>query len=257
MALSILAFVGGGLAVNWLSDSGLSPWGGTDSAELTPPAAPAPEPTPPPVNPVLASPGAPQILQPIADSARTEAMLVAMAARRAISVGAPLGDVGTRLDTAFEQSQPQAVARVRAAEKEAMTPTKLAAEFDSVAPQLSREPEMSWSRLRQEILTMFVLHTSDAPPPAADAQLQRARDLVLTGSVESAIRLVETMPGAANAQDWLAKARRYVETQRALDMLEKAALSMPMVAQPSMVAPPATDTAPAIETKPELTAPAI
>ena len=42
---------------------------------------------------MLASPVAPQILQPIADSARTEAMLVAMATRRAINAGAPLGDL--------------------------------------------------------------------------------------------------------------------------------------------------------------------
>lgn len=237
VALSILAFVGGGLAISWLSSSGLAPWDETPLAGSDARDAALPEAAPPPVNPMLASPVAPQILQPIADSARTEAMLVAMATRRAINAGAPLGDLGPRIETAFGQSQPQALARIKAAEKEGMTPVKLAAEFDSIAPQLSREPEMSWSRFRQEILTMFVLHTSDAPPPTADAQLQRTRDLVLTGNVESAIRLVAAMPGAANARDWLAKARRYVETQRALDSLEKAALSMPMVAQQPVIAP--------------------
>lgn len=236
-ALSILAFAGGGLAIGWLSSSGLAPWEKSTPAGPAAPITVLPEPAPPPVNPMLASPVAPQILQPIADSARTEAMLVAMAARRAINAGAPLGDLGPRIETAFGQSQLQALARIKAAEKEGMTPAKLAAEFDSISSVLIREPEMSWSRIRQEILTMFVLHTSDAPPPAADAQLRRARDLVLTGNVDSAIRLVAVMPGAANARDWLAKARRYVETQRALDSLENAALSMPMVAQQPVITP--------------------
>lgn len=250
VALSILAFVGGGLAVNWLSTSGLSPWGeGTPSAPVAP-VAPLPEVTPPPVNPMLAAPAAPQILQPIADSTRTEAMLVAMAARRAMGVGAPLGDIEPRLDAAFAQSQPQALARIRAAAKNGLTPAKLAAEFDTIAPALNRDPETSWSRIQHELSTMFVLHMSDAPPPSADAQIAGVRDLILTGNVESAIRLVSAMPGAANARDWLARARRYVETQRALDTLEKAALAMPMVAQQPMVAPAPDATAPAGEAQP-------
>ena len=134
-----------------------------------------------------------------------------------------------------------------------MTPVKLAAEFDAIAPSLNRDPEMSWARIQRELSTLFVLHTSDAPPSSENAQIQRIRDLILTGNVESAMRLVSAMPGAAKAQDWLAKARRYVETQRALDSLEKAALAMPMVAQQPMIAPSpdasAADSAP--QTVPE------
>jgi hypothetical protein len=237
VALSILAFVGGGLAVNWLATSGLSPWGEAAPSAPAGPVVPLPEIAPPPVNPMLAAPAAPQILQPIADSARTEAMLVAMAARRAVAAGAPLGDIEPRLDAAFGQSQPQALARIRAASKNGITPARLAAEFDAISPGLERDPEMSWARIRHELSTMFELHMSDAPPPTADAQIARTRDLILSGNVESATRLVAAMPGAANAKDWLAKARRYVETQQALDTLEKAALAMPMVAQQPMVAP--------------------
>ncbi|HMT41501.1 MAG TPA: hypothetical protein PKC48_02660 [Sphingorhabdus sp.] len=241
VALSILAFVGGGLVVSWLSTSGLSPWGEVAPSAPEAPVAPMPEIAPPPVNPMLAAPVVPQILQPIADSARTEAMLVAMAARRAIGASAPLGEIEPRLDAAFGQSQPQALARIRSAAKDGLTPVKLATEFDAIAPSLSRDPEMSWARIQRELSTMFVLHMSDAPPPSTDAQIARTRDLILTGNVESAMRLVSAMPGAANAKDWLAKARRYVETQRALDSLEKAALSMPMVAQQPMVAPPLSE----------------
>lgn len=210
---------------------------------------------PPPVNPMLATPVAPQILQPIADSARTEAMLVAMAARRAVGAGAPLGEIEPRLDAAFGQSQPQALARIRSATKDGLTPVKLATEFDAIAPSLSRDPEMSWARIQRELSTMFVLHMSDAPPPSADARISRTRDLILTGNVESAMRLVSAMPGAANAKDWLAKARRFVETQQALDRLEKAALAMPMVAQQPVIAPSPDTAPPAGAAQPEVQSP--
>lgn len=255
VALSILAFVGGGVAVNWLSTSGLTPWGEATPSVPDAPVAALPGVAPPPVNPMLAAPATPQILQPIADSARTEAMLVAMSARRAIGAGAPLGEIEPRLDAAFGQSQPQALARIRAAIKDGLTPVKLAAEFDTIAPSLSRDPETSWARIQRELSTMFVLHMSDAPPPSADAQVTRTRDLILTGNVESAMRLVSAMPGVANAKDWLAKARRFVETQQALDSLEMAALAMPMVAHQPMIAPAPDEASPATETQSEAQAP--
>ncbi|MCC6479431.1 hypothetical protein [Sphingorhabdus sp.] len=236
VALSILAFVGGGLAISWLAPSGLSPFGsemaGTPS---TPLAEAGPSVAAPPVNPVLAAAGAPQILQPIADSARTEAMLVAMAARRSLGAGAPLGPLAPRLDAMFGASQPQALVRIRASAKEGLTPASLAAEFDAVAPRLANDNAMSWERAQREARTLFVLRRSEGAALSRDAQLQRIRDLILTGNIDSAIRLVSAMPGAANADGWLVKARRYRDAQLALDTLEQAALAMPMAAQ---VAPP-------------------
>ena len=43
------------------------------------------DPAPPIANPMTAAPLVPQIIQPIADSTRTEAMLTVMAARRAVA----------------------------------------------------------------------------------------------------------------------------------------------------------------------------
>jgi hypothetical protein len=70
------------------------------------------------------------------------------------------------------------------------------------------------------------------------------------------MRLVSAMPGSANAKDWLARARRFVETQQALDSLEKAALAMPMVAQQPMIAPAPETIPPAGEAQPAVQPPA-
>lgn len=227
VALGVFAFAGGGLAVSWLASSGISPWDNAPSTAATPDMAPS-EPAPTTANPMTVAPLVPQIVQPIADSARTEAMLVAMAARRAIAAGAPLGDLAPRLQNSFGTSQPQALARVIAADRERLTPPILLAEFDRIAPDLAREPEMNWKGLQQEVATLFVLRRGDAAAPDGDAGVQRARDFIASGNVESALRFIERMPGAAYAPAFIQRARRYVETQKALDALEAAALTMPV-----------------------------
>lgn len=237
VALSILAFVGGGLAIGWLSSSGITPW------ETAAPSAPAvtelaDEAAPPPANTMMTTTVAPQILQPIADSARTEAMLVAIGARRAIAMGAPLGDLNPRLDAAFGKTQPQALSRIRAAEKEGLTPVKLATEFDAIAESLTEDRVLTWDRMQREVASLFVLRKSDSAKPTHDAQLQRIRDLVLTGNIDTAIKLVAPLPGAAKAEDWLLKARRYRDAQLALDSLEKYAMALPVAAQPVLAPAP-------------------
>lgn len=239
-ALSILAFVGGGLTIGWLSSTGLTPWEADSPAAPAAPLSPdAAMVAPPPVNPMVTTGVAPQILQPIADSTRTEAMLVAIAARRAIDTGLPLGDLNPRLDAAFGATQPQALVRIRAVEKEGLTPARLAAEFDSIAPMLAEGNDATWDKMRREARNLFTLRRSNTAPAPRDAQLQRIRDLLLSGNAASAIALVTAMPGAAQAQDWLVRARRYSDAQAALDTLEKYALAMPMIApQAAPLAPP-------------------
>lgn len=198
---------------------------------------------------------APQILQPIADSTRTEAMLVAMAARRAIGAGAALGDLNPRLDAAFGATQPQALARIRAAEKERLTPARLASEFDAVAPALASDSGSNWNRIRREAGNLFVLRRSDSVRPSRDAQIQRVRDLLLSGDAGSAIALVSVMPGAAKAQDWLVMVRRYRDAQTALDALEKYALAMPVIAPQAPSAAPVPAAPPPTPPTPETGAP--
>lgn len=245
VALGVLAFAGGGLAVSWLASSGISPWENAPTSADAPDTVPS-EPAPATANPMTVAPLVPQIVQPIADSARTEAMLVAMAARRAIATGAPLGDLAPRLQNSFGASQPQALARVIAAERERLTPPALLAEFDRMAPNLAREPEMNWKDLQREVATLFVLRRGDAAAPDRNADVQRTRDFIASGNVESALRFIETMPGAANARSFTERARRYVETQKALDALEAAALALPVapVTPPGPATPPESGSAP-------------
>jgi hypothetical protein len=227
--LAVLAFAGGGIAVNWLSSAGLSPWSAPAPAAPSSPVLPEPTPhdtIPPVANPVVAAPVVPQIVQPIVDSARTEAMLVAMSARRAVEAGTPLGDLAPRLQSAFGESSPAALAQILAADKERLTAAQMLKDFDAIAPMLRRPSTWNFDRLLKEMSTLFVIRRSDTPPPAEDAQLQIARDYLAAGNVAAALRFVSAMPGAVNAAEWIAKARRYVDRQQALEALEQAALTM-------------------------------
>lgn len=238
-ALAILAFIGGGLAISWLSSSGLMPWS-ADPQTQSEATADISGPVPPVANPMTATPLVPQIIQPIADSARTEAMLSVMAARRAMSAGAPLGDIAGRLQASFANTQPQALATILAADRDRLTPALLLSDFDAIAPQLVREPAMNWDGLQRELASLFVLRRTGSPPETVNGQLLQARDFLAGGNVEAAMRFVATLPGAANGRAWMAKARQYVETQRALDQLETAALALPVapVTPPGPVAIP-------------------
>jgi hypothetical protein len=164
-------------------------------------------------------------------------MMVAMAARRAIEAGAPLGELSPRLQRSFAASSPAALARILAADRQRLTVTQLLADFDATAPMLRERPVMSWDRLRSEISTLFVIRSADTPPPTVDAQLQVARDYLASGNVKAALRMVAALPGAANAQGWMAEARRFVETQAALDEIDQAALTMPSAAISAAPAP--------------------
>jgi hypothetical protein len=226
VALSILAFIGGGLAISWLDNAGLAPW--AEPAPVPPPViAPVvdipPTPAPAPMT-------APQAAPPVADSARTEAMLAIMAARRANAAGLPLGDLQPRLQASFAQTQPQALARLLAADREGVTSQALLRDFDLIAPSLLRDQKTTWQKMQAEAQTLFVLRRGDKVPSGAESNLARARDYLSSGNVEAAMRFVQSLPGAANARGWLEKAARYREAQVALDVLEQAALSMPAAA---------------------------
>ncbi len=226
IALTVLGLIAGALAFSWLSSAGLMPWGKTAaSPALINPATMAPSSAAASPAPIL--PIAPQFVQPIADSARTEAMLVAMATRRALAAGAPLGTLGPRLNAAFAQSQPDALAKVTAAANDKLTTTDLLREFDTIAPALARGPETSWASVQREVGTLFVIRRAGSAPEPVKAQIDRARDYLASGNVEGAVRFIEPLPGVANARGWLMKARRYIDTQKALVLLEQAALAVP------------------------------
>jgi len=166
---------------------------------------------------------------------RAEALLVALATRRAVERGQPLGYLETPLRVRFGDSQPTAVDEIIAAAQKPVTIGGLTEEFALLEPRLVSGPanEGTWDWLSRQIGSMFVIRHDDTPSPAPESRLARARAALAGQRVDLAIAEVERMPGKDAATDWLAHARDWQNTQHALDQIESAALAIPTVA-PSM-----------------------
>jgi hypothetical protein len=184
-----------------------------------------------------------QAISASGQASRAEALLVAIAARRAIERGQPLGSLETALRVRFGDTQPTAVDRIVAAAQKPDTIGGLDEEFAQLAPRLAGGPanERTWDWLSRQIGSLFIIRHDDMPSPAPESRLARARTALAGERVDVAIAEVERMPGKDAATDWLAHARDWVATQRALDQIESAALAIPAVA----ALPVAPATAPA------------
>ncbi|MFM5952760.1 MAG: hypothetical protein ACKOPE_00440 [Novosphingobium sp.] len=163
------------------------------------------------------------------NTARAEALLVALAARRAIERGATLGYLEDQLKLRFGAANPAAVSTIIAAAKDPVTLDRLAAELDRLAPQLTGTgpDEGSWSRFRRQVSDLFVVHRDQPGLDAPAARLDHARLLLRSGQVDSAIEEVSRLPTSKAAGDWLAMARRYAQAESALDQIEQTALAEP------------------------------
>lgn len=186
------------------------------------------------------------------NTARAEALLVALAARRAVERGAELGYLEEQLRLRFGTARPAAVDAVIGAAKQPVTLVQLSAELNQLTPVLSGEaPEQgAWSRFRRQMSDLFVVHRTAPGTSNVESRLAQAQLLLRTGQVDGAAELVAGLPGRAAAGDWIAKAKRYSGAMQALDQIEQAALSEPeklkagtgeAVRQPG----PAVDPAPA------------
>lgn len=206
-----------------------------------------------------------ELLGPQADAAaakavRAEALLVAIAARRALDRGAPLGYLEDQLRLRFGDAQPNAVATVIDAARTPLTLEELLAGLDALGPTLAQAPDTAgpWQQLRHEIAGLFVFRRESAPSPAPKALLERARLLIEAGRTSDAINAVSRLPGAAEARDWMVAARRYDSARRALDVLETSALlDGQITAEQAPAAPVAASPRPAPAPRPAETPPAI
>jgi hypothetical protein len=160
------------------------------------------------------------------NSARAEALLVAFAARRSVDRGAALGYLEDQLRLRFGNAQPNAVATVIDASHTPVTLEQLLAGLDTLAPALTEAPSDAdaWTKVKRQIASLFVIRHETAPSPAPVATLQRARILLQSGRIGDAITAVQRLPGSSGATDWFTAARRYDDVQRALDVLETAAV---------------------------------
>ncbi len=246
LGTALIAFVLGAAAVGYAAWQGLVPWRQASSVRLAgPPAGPAPAAVQldaPAVGGLAAQAdhleGRMSALEARLDAlgsraeaaageaTRAEALLVAFAARRALDRGAPLGPLEDLLRLRFGDKQPNAVGTVIAAGRRPVTLDQLIAGLDSLAPSLTQGPATAsaWEKLRREVSGLFVIRRDSAPSPLPQVMLHRARVLLEAGQTEDSIAEVLRLPGAGEAGEWIAAARRYDGARRALDLLETAAL---------------------------------
>ena len=161
------------------------------------------------------------------NAARAEALLVAFSARRAIERGMPLGYLEDQLKLRFGEAQPKAVATITETARAPITLDRLAAMLEVIAPRLAKAPatESSLTRMRRELANLFILrHEQATPSPNAQLRLDHARICLREGRIEDAIADLQRLPGAADAGDWIAAARRFAAAEAALDTIEATAL---------------------------------
>lgn len=177
------------------------------------------------------------------NTARAEGLLIAFATRRALDKGAELGYLSDQLRLRFGDALPNAVNTVISFSRQPVTLDQLIARLDGLAPQLqSGDDRPSLQRFTDELGALFTIRRESAPSPQPEKRLERARQFLQSGRANSAIAEVRNLPGAVNAAGWLRDAERYAATQRALDLIETAAVLEPRrlrdgagdrVAQPS------------------------
>jgi hypothetical protein len=163
------------------------------------------------------------------NAARAEGLLIAFAARRALDRGLSLGYIEAQLRERFGASQPQAVATIIGASRDPITLEELQLGLDDLAPALTTgtADEGWWPALRSELAGLAVVRKAGTPSPVPAERLRHARRMLEGGQVEKALVEVARLPGRTKAQNWMAAARRYIQTRRALDVVETAAILTP------------------------------
>jgi hypothetical protein len=157
---------------------------------------------------------------------RADALVVAFAARRAIDRGVALGYLENLLVDRFGAQHQQAVGTIIAASHQPVRLNDLIAQYETLGPELRRGgPQDSWwTNFRRGLGSLIEVRRADRPAMNPDARYSRALQRLSSGDVDQALAETMRLPGAANATEWVDKARRYVAAHRALDEIESAAL---------------------------------
>ena len=162
------------------------------------------------------------------NAARAEGLLISFATRRSIERGAELGYLADQLRLRFGDALPNAVRTLVGMSRNPVTIDQLLARLEGLEPALRASPEEpGLQRLRRELSNLFVIRRQTAPSPQPQRRIDRARMFLETGRYEAAIEEVQNMPGADAADQWIADVRRYAAAQRALDLIETAAVLEP------------------------------
>jgi hypothetical protein len=157
---------------------------------------------------------------------RADALVVAFAARRAVDRGVALGFLEPLLIDRFGAHHQQAVAVIITGARQPVRLNDLISEYETIGPDLRRGGPQDnwWANFRRELGSLVEVHRADRPAVNAEARYQRGLRRLTSGDVDQALAETMRLPGAANAGDWVGRARRYVAVHRALDEVESAAL---------------------------------
>ncbi len=185
----------------------------------------------------------------VGNADRAEGLLVAFAARRALDRGVALGYIEGLLSQRFGDSKRQAVATIITASRQPVTLQELQDGLQELGPQLTSggTDQNWWDALKAEFGGLVTIRKAGTPSPAPAERLRRATRRLEAGQVDVALAELLRLPGRDTAEDWIAKARRYVSARRALDEIETAALLEPHTAPaaaPARAASPPAKAAP-------------
>ena len=162
------------------------------------------------------------------NTARAEGLLIAFATRRALEKGAELGYLADQLRLRFGDAMPNAVDTIIGTSRDPITLDQLIARLEGLSPKLAKTNESTgFERFGAELAQLFVIRRESAPSPQPQRRLDRARLFLESGRTESAIAEVRNLPGAEQATGWIRDAERYAALQRALDLIETAAVLEP------------------------------
>lgn len=159
------------------------------------------------------------------NAGKAEAILVTFAARRALERGVGLGYIEAELRERFGGTLPREVNAVIRSARAPVTLEDLREGLTAAAPTLLATQTDWWAGVGSELRNLIVVHRAGTPSPLPSDRLVRARRQLEMGNVEAALAEVQRLPGAAQAGNWTAAAGRWIDSRRALDMLEAAAIT--------------------------------
>lgn len=163
------------------------------------------------------------------NASRAESILVALATRRAVDAGKPLGPIADQLSVRFGTDHPQSVRTIIEGAAQPVTLAMLQTDLDALAGPLTiNKTDNLWENIKREMGELFTLRKEGATPPDPIKHMQQAIRFANNGNIAAAMDEVRAMPGAANAEGWLTRARRYLRTQRAVENIERAAMLTPV-----------------------------
>lgn len=162
---------------------------------------------------------------------QAERLLIAVAVRRAVERGQPLGPLELQLRQRFGESHADAVGTIVQAAGQPLTLEDLRLALDALGPRLLVAPgETWWGGARRLIGDLVVLRRQDSPSPRGTDRLKRAQRMLDEGQVEAALAEVIHLPGAGSGESWVTAARRYIGARAALREIELAAMETPPAA---------------------------